>query len=217
MRPFNKISLSLLAVGIAVVAHGQSTKCFFREDWKEIAAALPVTQEHVANSKLLLTLYGPGKDGVKKSNHPEIPNDPFYIWSGECSANWALGLKYANKAVDLSGSDANIVFRSRQSGFRHLHVILKLIDGTWLVSEQSQPYTEGWVETKFEMRDVRWRNFDIEKVVEGAPVENPDLTRVVEIGFTDLMRGGGTPASSRLDWIEVFGKAVDRPNARATN
>jgi hypothetical protein len=33
---------------------------FFREDWKEIPAATPVTQEHVVNKELILGLYGPG-------------------------------------------------------------------------------------------------------------------------------------------------------------
>jgi len=36
-------------------------------------------------------------------------------------------------------------------------------------------------------------------------VEKPDLNRVEEVGFTDLMRGVGTPACSRVDWIEVYG------------
>jgi len=33
---------------------------------------------------------------------------------------------------------------------------------------------------------------------------------VDEIGFTDLMAGGGSPASSRVDWIEVYGRPVSR-------
>ena len=33
---------------------------FFREDWKEIPAATPVTQAHVVNKDLILGLYGPG-------------------------------------------------------------------------------------------------------------------------------------------------------------
>jgi hypothetical protein len=42
-------------------------------------------------------------------------------------------------------------------------------------------------------------------------VENPNLSRVEEIGFTELMRGGGHGASgSRVDWIEVYGKPVPR-------
>ena len=43
---------------------------FFREDWKEIPAATPVTQEHVANADLILSLHGPGKATIRKSLEP---------------------------------------------------------------------------------------------------------------------------------------------------
>jgi hypothetical protein len=51
---------------------------------------------------------------------------------------------------------------------------------------------------------------NIKTVVEGAWVEKPDLSRVDEIGWTELAPGGGTPASSRVDWIEVHGRPVER-------
>jgi hypothetical protein len=65
------------------------------------------------------------------------------------------------------------------------------------------------------MVDVRWRNLNIDDVVEardGYWVDFPDLSRVEEIGFTDLMRGAGhgSGGGSRLDWIEVHGKPVPR-------
>jgi len=47
-------------------------------------------------------------------------------------------------------------------------------------------------------------------------VIKPDLGRVDEIGFTDLMRGMlspagmSSPAASRVDWIEVYARAVKR-------
>lgn len=180
---------------------------FFREDWKEIDAALPVTQAHVANNDLILSLYGPAKDAVKKSNHPTIPNDPYYIWSGECKANWAVGLRHREKMVDLSG-DAVVKLRSRQTGFRQLRIALKLADGTWLVSDQSAGYSDDWAENEFVIKNIQWRRLNIESVAEGPWEKSPDLSRVEEVGFTDLMSGGGTPASSRVDWIEVYGKGV---------
>jgi hypothetical protein len=179
----------------------------FREDWKEIEAALPLTKEHVANPNLILSVYGPGRVAIKKSNHPHIPNDPFYIWSGECRENWALGLRHKSQLADLSG-DATISFRSRQSGFRQLRVMVKLHQGEWLVSDQSAAYSEDWSETEFKVADLRWRKLNINDITEGAWVEKPDVRKVEEIGFTDLMRGAGTPASSRLDWIAVYGKPV---------
>ena len=64
------------------------------------------------------------------------------------------------------------------------------------------------------MSDLRWRALDIGTLVEGRRVESPDLSRVAEVGFSDLMRGGRTPACSRLDWIEVYGRGVARKEGR---
>ena len=201
--------LLLCAIVYANAANGQSDKIVFREDWKEIKAATPVTQEHVSNPNLMLTLHGPGKEKIKKSNHPEIPNDPYYIWSGDCLDNWGVSLRHKQYMVDLTGQ-AFVAWRSRHSGFRQLRLMLKLADGTWLVSDQYDGASDAWHETRFDIADVRWRDLDIARMVEGKWHEHPDLSRVDEIGFTDLMVGGGTPASSRLDWIEVHGKHLER-------
>jgi len=182
---------------------------FFREDWKESSAATPITQEHVANANLVLKLYGPGKDGIKKSHHDTPKDDPFYVWSGTCPAQWAVALRHRDSFVDLTGL-AKIRWRSKQAGFRQLRLIVKLADGTWLIADQADGESRDWREREFNIADMRWRRIDIDKILEGSQVEKPDLGRVDEIGFTDLMAGGGTPACSRLDWIEVRGRPVKR-------
>jgi hypothetical protein len=182
---------------------------FFREDWKESPPATPITQEHVANPNLVLKLYGPGKDGIKKSHHDTPKDDPFYVWSGTCPAQWAVALRHRDSLVDLTGL-AKIRWRSKQAGFRQLRLIVKLADGTWLIGDQADGESRDWREREFNIADLRWRRLDIDKILEGAQVEKPDLARVEEIGFTDLMAGGGTPACSRLDWIEVRGRPVKR-------
>ena len=182
---------------------------FFREDWKEIPAATPVTQEHVSNKNLELKLYGPGCDSIKKSHHLTPADDPYYIWSGTCTGNWALSLKNKNFFADLS-EFSKIVWRSKQSGLRCLHVILKLKNGKWLVGDQSDCLSSDWRIHEFILADINWFELDIKTVIEGAPVNHPDLSRVDEIGFTDLMRGGQSAACSRLDWIEVYGKSIPR-------
>jgi hypothetical protein len=201
--------LLVLFVGFASLWAQERPRLFFREDWEEIPAATPVTEEHVANPNLLLSTHGPGKAGIKKSHHDKPADDPFYIWSGECPANWAVSLRHKAALVDLSGQ-AKIRWRTKQAGFRQLRIILKLADGTWLVSDQSDPASLDWRELEFNLADIRWRKLDIETIVEGAWVDKPNLGRVDEIGFTDLMRGGGSIACSRLDWIEVYGKPVKR-------
>jgi len=60
--------------------------------------------------------------------------------------------------------------------------------------------------------DISWYVLDIRSVIETRPAGNVNLSRVDEIGFTDLMTGGGSDACSRVDWIEVYGKPVDRLN-----
>lgn len=182
---------------------------FFREDWKEIPPETPVNQQHVANPNLILELYGAAIEGMRKSNHDHPVDDPFYVWSGMCLGNWALTLKNPESFINLS-EFAKIKWRSKQSGFRCLHIILKLADGTWLVSDQCDCRSGDWRIHEFNIGDIKWYTLDIETITEIKPVENPDLSRVDEIGFTDLMAGGSSNACSRLDWIEVYGKAVER-------
>jgi len=180
----------------------------FREDWKETPAELPITPAHVANPDLVMTLHGPGKAGIKKSHHDKPADDPFYVWSGECKGNWAVSLRHKSALVDLRGQ-SRIRWRSMQAGFRQLRMIIQLSTGAWLVGDLADGASRDWRVTEFNIADIRWRALNMERVAEAAWVENPDLSRVREIGFTDLMPGGGSVACSRLDWIEVYGRRVD--------
>jgi hypothetical protein len=201
--------LSIVLLWTAVGFSQERPGLFFREDWTESPAATPVTQEHVSNASLAVSLHGPGRAAIKKSHHDRPADDPYYVWSGDCPANWALSLRHLEFDADLTGL-AKIRWRSKQSGFRQLRIVLKLAEGQWIVGDVFDGPSLDWRVREFNLADIRWRALDIEKVIERGWVENPDLSRVEEIGFTDLMAGGGTPASSRLDWIEVYGRSVKR-------
>ena len=41
---------------------------FFREDWKESPAEIPLSQKHVNNDELLVNLYGAGKDSLDRKS-----------------------------------------------------------------------------------------------------------------------------------------------------
>jgi hypothetical protein len=123
-----------------------------------------------------------------------------------------VSLRHKNGDVDLRGQ-AKIRWRSKQSGFRHLRIIVKLGDGTWLVSDANDGPSVDWREREFPIADIHWRKLNIQTIVESEWVEKPDLSRVQEVGWTDLMTGGNTPASSRVDWIEVYGRPVKRGHA----
>jgi acetyl esterase/lipase len=184
---------------------------YFREDWKEIPFALPITPEHVNNPDLRMETHGPGRLGIKKSHHEEIENDPFYIWSGMCNMPWALSLRKQGTLVDLSSNSAKVVWRSRQSGGHALHLLVKLPEERWFISEQSDPSSKDWHDTTFKISDLSWRYFSIIKCVAGEKVSTPDLREVEQIGFTDQMAGKSSNFSSRLDWIEVYGKEKKAP------
>jgi hypothetical protein len=195
---------------MAFAADAGRPPLFFREDFKETPAATPITQEHIVNPKVVLALYGPGREGVKKSHHDTPADDPFYVWDGTCGGNCAITLRDRGELVDLRGQ-AKIRWRTKQSGYRRLHLVVKPAGGDWLVSQPLEVDSTDWRESEWAVADLRWRRLDIKTLIEGAAVAAPDLSRVEEIGWTSLMTGGGTPASTRVDWIEVYGRAVARP------
>ena len=179
----------------------------FREDWKEIPAEIPLHQGHVSNPNLIVSLYGPGSDSIKKSNHEKPIDDPYYTWSGLCIGNWAITLKMRESHADLSAF-SKIRWRSKQSGLRELHVLLKLADGSWIVSRQGDGASADWRVKEFNLKDLDWFSIEMDGIIEGKVLELPDLSDVVEIGYTDLMPGGLSNACSRLDWIEVYAYIV---------
>ena len=210
-----------------VVPEDHRPPLFFREDWKEGnppkgSNEVPITQERVANSKLTLTLYGPGAKDVQVSHHQSPKDDPAYVWTGLTEGNWIVTLKDKNNYVDLSGPVAKITWRVKEAGFHLLRPVVKLADGTMLAGDHTDGYTMDWYQTEFPLANLRWRKIDPAKAVEatdGKWVDNPDLSKVDEIGFTDLSAGSGHGAggSTRVDWIEVYGNAVPRSGALQTS
>ena len=90
---------------------------------------------------------------------------------------------------------------------------MKLADGTWLVGDHTDGTTRDWLVTEFNVADVRWLKLDIERVVTtGNIVERPDLSKVDEIGFVDLMPGSGHGAGGWSDvaQVDVYAAAVPR-------
>jgi hypothetical protein len=201
--------MPVLVLAAATLGAQDRPGLYLREDWKETPMATPVTQEHVANPDLVLSLHGPGREMIRKSHHEKPADDPYYIWSGVCPGNWAVSLRHKTSLFELDGL-SKVRWRSKQAGFRQLRIVIKLADGTWLVSDAYDGASEDWRVREFNIADIRWRRLDIKTIVEGAWVDRPNLSRVEEIGWTDLMVGGASAACSRLDWIEVYAKPVKR-------
>jgi hypothetical protein len=210
---FMRSALPFLLICLFTQCFGQNYRpgLFFREDWKETPAEIPISQKHVSNEALIFSSYGMGQDSLKKSHHDKPVDDPYYMWSGLCLDTWAITLKHKSSYADLS-EYGKIKWRTKQGGFHQLRIIMKLANGLWLVSEASDGPSKDWRIREFNISDIRWWTLDIETMTEIKPVlsNEIDLSKVDEIGCSDLRRGGKSMACSRLDWIEVYAHPVDR-------
>ena len=190
-----------------------------------------LSQAAVASPGFQLKIYGqtqspPGPHDSKSPTHGGLElvrrdpprDDPTFVYFGPCFTPCAVALRNRDNFVDLTGL-AKIKWRTWQTGYHALRPIVKLADGTWLVGDYAEPAASDWNEREFAILDVRWHLFNVDKVVTAVNadwVEKPDLSRVDEIGFTDLMPGNlaenghGRASTARLDWIEVWGTPVRR-------
>jgi hypothetical protein len=187
---------------------------FFREEWKQTPAGgeHPVTPESIANPNLELKLYGTTSKDVQLTGAATDENNPTHVWTGLCSTPCAVALRDRNNFADLSGL-ARIKWVTKVSGFHQVRPIVKLADGTWLVGDHADGSTTDWLTSEFSLADVRWLRLDINNVfTKGNFVEKPDLTKVDEIGFADLLPGSGHGPGGWVDVaaIEVYGKPVKR-------
>ena len=172
----------------------------------------PISATDVASANLEVRVYG-DKAGMRTVLQP-YNKDITYVMSLLTTSNWLVTLRDKNNDVDLTGLSM-WTWRTRVSGFHLLRPVIKLTDGTWLIGDKTAGYSNDWVQSEFLVGDVRWRTLDIAQVVEGREarwMDNVDLSKVEEVGFTDLMRGAGhgSGGGSRVDWIQVTGKPVPR-------
>jgi hypothetical protein len=195
---------------------------FFREPWKippveHDGALLP---KHVSNPGLELKLYGAPTDidpargpehGIQANGGPGIPGTG-HLYTGMCERPCAMALRNKVNYVDLSGF-GKIRWSTRVTGLHKLHPIVKLADGTWLLGEHGDGSLADYHPTEFTLSESRWIQMDMEKVVtRGRWLDKVDLSRVDEVGFADLLPGGGHVYGgySNLDFFEVYGKSVPR-------
>jgi len=185
---------------------------FFREEWKQTPAGgeHPVNpMEALSNPNLELKLYG---KEILLTGSAQDENNPIHLWTGTCATPCAVALRDKNNFADLTGL-ARIRWTTKVSGFHQVRPIVKLADGTWLVGDHADGSVTDWLQSDFSLADVRWLRLDIDAVVtKGNIVEKPDLGKVDEIGFVDLLPGSGHGPGGWIDvaGIEVFGKPIKR-------
>jgi hypothetical protein len=227
-----RMHVAVLAIGVVAVATmtfaqqppgraGEATvtrpEMLFKEEWKQPFAPgelteenrrekRRVTQDAVANKTLELKLYGADARNILEEEH-EGRHD---LWTGMAKSPVAATLRDKSAYFDLT-SLARLHWIIRSSNLHAVHPVLKLADGMLLVGRAIE--TDGqFIETEVAFGTSRWFKLDPETVVTTVEVKNPDLSRVDEIGFADLMPGGG---AGNAGWINVshttlYGKRVPR-------
>jgi len=145
------------------------------------------------------------------------PTDPPNLWTGVCQTAVAATLRHKRSFVDLTGL-ARIRWVTRTSGFHVVRPVVKLADGTWLVGD----YAEGghssnstlFLDSELAVANIRWLPLDITRIVTRGQtwVEKPDLSKVDEIGFADLLPGSGHGWGGFVNVarIDVYGRPVPR-------
>jgi len=102
----------------------------------------------------------------------------------------------------------------------------KTADAKYYASEEGSGETTAWIETDYILSNLHWRDLLMTDTPTNAsnrrppnpkrvPIiptakGTPDLSKVEEAGFSDLMEGGWIPATTRVNFFELWGKAVPR-------
>ena len=184
----------------------------FREDFLDEPTETPVTMASLKNKDLRFTLWGPGKEMVAKSWHASPKDESGYIWTGSCTQVCGFTLYNPGYYLDMREL-AKVTWRTKQTGFHQLRLMLKLADGKTLVSDKTVGASRDWHVSEMTIQDIEWRELDTKNMNDYPAVANPDLSKVAEIGWTDLQPGSGhgTPGgSTRVDWFEVYARTVPR-------
>ena len=230
------LSIALAALGLAWSAFAQTAPSatpgrgagagskrpplFLGEGWKALPTApddhgaWPASQQGVSSPNLQLTLHGTsGKEIQLVSVRSSADVYPLNLWTGTTTSPSGASLRDRNNFVDLSDPLSKIRWVVRTSGFHQIRPIVKLADGTWLVGDHTTGPAADFNEADVSIADVRWMTLDITRMVTiGTWVEHPDLRRVDEVGFADLMPGSGHGAGGYVNVgrIEVYGNPVKR-------
>ena len=189
----------------------------FRIEWQQppYSGALDdakrrLTPAALGDPQLELHSYGSDRDNITVWSH-ESRHD---LWNGLASSPVAVTVSERNSWVDLRGL-ARLRWMIRTNGLHEIHPVVKLADGTLLVGSQRFATEGEYVEEEVdfgEQLNPHWFHLDPDKVTVGSEVLHPDLSRVDEVGFVDLMPGGGHGIAGHVNVsdMELYAQATRR-------
>ncbi len=176
--------------------------------------------EVITNPNLKLQYYGDGQNILVAIGRSQY--DP-HLFDGLCEKPCGLTLQDKSNYFDLTGK-AKIKWITIVSGFHRVRPLIKLADGTLLIGDQADGSVADWQQSEVSISEVRWLKLDpVRGVTLGQWVDKPNLSRVDEVGFFDVIPGSGVhvdgvpvaklPAPPPGGWvaisaIELWGKPV---------
>ncbi|MSO82858.1 MAG: hypothetical protein EXQ53_06135 [Acidobacteria bacterium] len=211
------------AQGGGGAARASALPLFFDVNWARPGSQtgqVPVVQENIGDVNLELKQYGLHANCLLTSGNPGSETTPFSAWSGACEAPFATTFRHRTNAVDLTGA-SKIRWAVKTSGLHVVRPVVKLADGTMLVGETAAASVPMLAQSEVSLAAIRWMKLDPKRVVtmglQGGAfnsiwVPNPDLSRVDEVGFVDLMPGSGhgTGGYIHVSQFQVYGRPVPR-------
>jgi len=197
---------------------------FFKEEWQRPHnpnGQVPVLPENLTNASLELKVYGTDAKDLTISGTTGSDTGPINLWTGLCTSPVMATLRDRDNYVNLTGL-ARVRWVTRASAFHVVRPVVKLADGTFLVGDHVDSSTTTFTVSEFTFFGMRWVKLDPGKVVTtgvygplgdaASWVENPDLSKVDEVGFADLMPGSGHGSGGWINVgrIEIYGIPVKR-------
>ena len=172
---------------------------------------LPLTQDSITTPGVDLQLYGDGRNIiVATGTGANFPRTFFGLCKGPCG----FSLRDRNNYFDLRGS-ANIKFTTIVSGFHRVRPIIKTPDGTLMIGDQAEGSVVDYHQYTISFSECRWLRLDpVRGVTLGGTWVVPDLSKVDEVGYFDVIPGSGAwtaeglplekqPAPPAGGWIAV--------------
>lgn len=175
----------------------------FREAWRQPPHTGELTDENrrvtpeaVGNPNLKLALYGADSRNIGVYSH----EGRLDLWTGMTSSPVAVTLSDKSNYIDLSVPLARIRWTTRTQSLHVIHPVVKLADGMLLVGSHGVSTDGEFLLNEVTFSNQRWFKLDPVKLVTTVMVDKPDLSRVDEIGFVDLMPAGG---HGNAGWVNV--------------
>jgi hypothetical protein len=186
----------------------------FKEQWREPpyeGERTDVNQRFtpyvVTNDKIEAKLYGPDSKVIRAAQH----EGRIDLWTGMSTSPVAVTLRDKRNFVDLTGL-ARLRWIVRTNAIHTLYPVVKLADGSLLVGDRAITTGGEFLTVEVAFGGMNWYKLDPEKVVVMAPVPNPNLSKVDEVGLASLAPAGGhgIAGSANFSTVELFAKPIPR-------